>query len=85
MRRFLEAFMHFKFLGVTGSERWNKCFGDAAERVRKYVDIGSHETATRATRIPDRQEAVEVSKIILAMLERIDKEHYNGLVSVVQD
>ncbi len=57
MRRFLEAFMRFKYLGLDESDRWTKCFGEAAERVRKYINIGSHENAMRAGRIPDRQEA----------------------------
>ncbi|OGI67371.1 MAG: hypothetical protein A2W18_08850 [Candidatus Muproteobacteria bacterium RBG_16_60_9] len=84
MRRFLEAFLRFKYLGLDEAERWNKCFGKAAERVRKYLHVGSHENAMRATKIPDRQEAIEISKLVMAMLKSVDEDHFNGLVSKVQ-
>ncbi len=84
MRRFLEAFMRFKYVGLDDADKWNKCFGEAAERVRKYLHSGSHENVMRATKIPDRQEAIEISKLIIAMLRRVDEDHFNGLVSVIE-
>ena len=84
MRRFLEAFIRFKYLGLNETDRWIKCFGETAERVRMYLHTGSHENAMRATKIPDRQEAIEISKLIMAMLKRVDGDHFNGLVSKVQ-
>lgn len=84
MRRFLEAFIRFKYLGLDETDRWDKCFGESAERVRKYLNIGSHENAMRATKIPDRQEAIEISKLVMTMLKRVDEDHFNGLVSKVE-
>lgn len=84
MRRFLEAFIRFKYLGLAETDRWNKCFGDTAERVRNYLNVGSHENAMRAAKIPDRQEAIEISKLVMAMLRRVDVDHFNGLISKVQ-
>lgn len=84
MRRFLEAFMRFKYLGLTEKARWEQCFQDSSERVRKYVHIGSHENAMRATKIPERQEAIEISKLVMEMLKRADNDHFEGLVSKVK-
>lgn len=83
MRRFLEAFMHFKYLGLDTQEKWSRCFGDSAERVRKFIHQGSHEVAMRSFTIPDRQEATLVAKEVVAMVERMDKTHFDGLKSAI--
>jgi wobble nucleotide-excising tRNase len=81
LRRFLEAFMRFKYVGKNEADRWKTCFGDVGERVRKYVHSGSHENSMKSTTLPDRQEAVEVAKLVLQMLARVDPDHYSGLCS----
>jgi wobble nucleotide-excising tRNase len=81
MRRFLEAFMRFKYLDATDAVRWNKCFGPACERVRTFVNMGSHENVMKSTRIPDRQESIAICNEVVEMLRRVDPDHLAGLVA----
>jgi wobble nucleotide-excising tRNase len=88
IRRFIESFTAFKYLGSRNiEENINKLISDPTkcERVRKFVHYHSHSlNAEMLIRFFDPTECLDVIEILFDSIKLVDEAHYDALMQQVK-
>jgi wobble nucleotide-excising tRNase len=85
LRRYLEAYVGFRFLGGLSNNLYILIEDETQqEKVYKFINAYSHNSSIpRLLHFPDFSECKDVIKMVLEAVKNKDEEHYNALIDKI--